>query len=56
MPTLQEHHIALCLVAYRIVERERLNRGLTWRQLKQQLIIKGSQITLSALERVRQAA
>jgi len=52
----QEHHIARCLVAYLIVERERLDRGLTWRQLKRQRILKGSQLTLPALERVRQAA
>jgi hypothetical protein len=55
-PSAQEHHIALCLVAYLIVERERLARGLTWRQLKRQLILKGSQLTLPALERVRKAA
>ena len=30
----QEHHIALCLVAYLIVERERLDCGNTWRQRK----------------------
>jgi hypothetical protein len=30
----QEHHIALCLVAYLIVERERLDQAGTWRQLK----------------------
>jgi putative transposase len=52
----QEHHIALCLVAYLIVERERLDRGLTWRQLKRQLILTGSQVSLPALERVREAA
>jgi hypothetical protein len=55
-PHAQEHHIALCLVAYLIVERERLDRGLTWRQLKRQLILTGVQNTLPALERVRQAA
>jgi putative transposase len=52
----QEHHIALCLVAYLMVERERLDRGLTWRQLKRQLILPGSQVSLPALERVREAA
>ena len=30
----QEHHIALCLVAYLIVERERLDCGNMWRQRK----------------------
>ena len=37
----QEHHIALCLVAYLMVERERLDQGSTWRQRKRQLILKG---------------
>jgi putative transposase len=55
-PNAQEHHIALCLVAYLIVERERLDQGVTWRKLKQRLILKGSQLALPALERVRKAA
>jgi hypothetical protein len=55
-PRAQEHHIALCLVAYLIVECERLDRGLTWRQLKRRLILTGAQSALPALERVRQAA
>jgi hypothetical protein len=29
-----EHHIALCLVAYLIVERECVDQRLTWRKLK----------------------
>jgi putative transposase len=52
----QEHHIALCLVAYLIVERERVDRGDTWRQRKRQLILTGPQGALPALERVRRAA
>ena len=52
----QEHHIALCLVAYLIVERERIDHSVTWRQRKRQLILKGSQVALPALERVRNAA
>jgi hypothetical protein len=52
----QEHHRALCLVAYLIVEGERLDRGLTWRQLKQYLILNGVQVSLPALERVKRAA
>jgi hypothetical protein len=55
-PGAQEHHLALCLVAYLIVERERLDQRVTWRKLKQRLILKGSQSTLPALERVREAA
>jgi Transposase DDE domain len=52
----QTHHIALCLVAYLIVERERLNQGCTWRQLKRRLILQGRQRASPALERVRAAA
>jgi putative transposase len=52
----QEHHIALCLVAYLIVERERLDTGITWRTCKRRLILKGLQVALPALERVRKAA
>ncbi len=52
----QTHHIALCLVAYLIVERERLGQGCTWRQLKRRLILRGSQAVLPALEQVRAAA
>ena len=55
-PRAQEPHIALCLVAYLIVERERLDRGCTWRQVKRALIFHGSQSSLPALERVREAA
>jgi hypothetical protein len=52
----QTHHIALCLVAYLIVERERLNQGCTWRQLKRRRIRQGRQLASPALERVRAAA
>jgi hypothetical protein len=52
----QEHHVALCLVAYLIVERERLACGATWRQRQRQLILQGPQGVLPALERVRSAA
>ena len=55
-PRAQEHHIALCLAAYLIVERERLDQGMTWRKLKQHLILNGSQLALPALERIRKAA
>jgi hypothetical protein len=52
----QEHHVALCLVAYLVVERERLDQGRTWVRLKRHLILTGSSQILPALERVRQAA
>ncbi len=55
-PRPQEHHIALCLVAYLIVERERVDQRLTWRKLKRQLILKGPQTALSSLERLRMVA
>jgi hypothetical protein len=43
-------------MAYLIVERERLDQGYTWRQLKRQPILNGVQAALPALERVRMAA
>jgi Transposase DDE domain len=52
----QEHHVALCLVADLIVERERLDCGAPWRQRQRQLILQGPQGALPALERVRSAA
>jgi hypothetical protein len=55
-PPGQVPHVALCLVAYLIVERERLDRNLTWRQCKRQLILTDGQRPLPALERVRRAA
>src|SRR5919201_1929039 len=55
-PRLQEHHIALCLVAFLIVERERVEHRLTWRQLRRQLILRGPQTSLPSLERLRMAA
>src|ERR671915_2523620 len=55
-PHPQEHHIALCLVAYLIVERERVDQRLTWRKLERRLILKGPQTSLPSLERLRMAA
>ena len=55
-PQPQTHHIALCLVAYLVVERERFERGMTWRQFKRHLILKKPHTPLPALERLRMAA
>jgi hypothetical protein len=55
-PQAQTHHIALCLVAYLIVERERFDQEMAWRQFKRHLILKRSPVPLPALERVRMAA
>jgi hypothetical protein len=55
-PRPQEHHIALCLVAYLIVERARVDQRLTWRKLKRRLILKGPQTSLPSLEQLRMAA
>jgi hypothetical protein len=48
--------VALCLVAYLIVERERLDGLLTWHRCKRQCILQGRQLALPALEWVRKAA
>lgn len=52
----QAHHIALCLAAYLILERERLDQGLTLCQLRRKLIVKGLKVALPSLTRVRMAA
>jgi hypothetical protein len=43
-------------VAYLMVERERFERGMTWRQFKRHLILKKPHTPLPALERLRMAA
>ena len=55
-PQPQTHHITLCLVAYLVVERERFERGMTWRRFKRRLILKKPHTPLPALERLRMAA
>jgi hypothetical protein len=52
----QAHHIALCLVAHLIAERERLDQGITLRQLRRNLILKGLKTPLPSLQRLRPAA
>jgi Transposase DDE domain len=52
----QEHHIALCLVAYLVVERERVDQALTWRQYKRRLILATSRVEVPALTRLKAAA
>jgi Transposase DDE domain len=52
----QHQHMALCRVAYVMVERERLDQGCTWRQLKRRRLLQGRQLALPARERVRAAA
>jgi Transposase DDE domain len=53
---VQAHHIALCLVAYLILERERIKHGITLRQLRRKLIVRGLKVSLPSLKRVRMAA
>ena len=52
----QTQHIALCLVAYLLVERARLDQHYPWRQCKRRLILQSRQRALPALERVCAAA
>jgi hypothetical protein len=49
----QPHHIACCLAAFGVLERERHDRHLSIYQLKQQLSFKGCSLVLPALERLR---
>jgi putative transposase len=52
----QQHHIACCLVAFCVLEREGHDRHLTIYKLKRQLSFQGDSLTLPALERLRQTA
>jgi len=52
----QRHHVACCLVAFCVLERERYDRQLSIYKLKRQLSFKGRSHALPSLERLRQAA
>jgi putative transposase len=52
----QQHHMACCLVAFCVLERERHDRQLSIYKLKRQLSFKGRSLALPALERIRRAA
>jgi putative transposase len=52
----QRHHIACCLVAFCVLERERQDRHLSIYKLKRHLSFKGRSHVLPALERLRSAA
>jgi hypothetical protein len=52
----QRHHIACCLVAFCVLERERHDRHLSIYKLKRQLSFKGRAYALPSLEQLRQAA
>jgi hypothetical protein len=52
----QLHHLTCCLVAFWVLERERLDQGLTLYNLRRQRSCRGPILTLPALERLRQAA
>jgi len=52
----QRHHVACCLVAFCVLERERHDRQLSIYKLKRQLSFKGRSHALPSLERLRQAA
>lgn len=52
----QLHHMACCLTAFCVLERERHDRGLSIYKLKRALSCNGRSIRLPALERLRSAA
>jgi putative transposase len=52
----QQHHIACCLVAFCVLERERHDRQLSIYKLKRELSFKGRSHALPPLERLRRAA
>jgi putative transposase len=52
----QLHHIACCLVAFCVLERERQDHHLSIYKLKRQLSFQGRSLALPALERLRRIA
>jgi putative transposase len=52
----QQHHIACCLSAFCVLERERHDRQLSIYKLKRLLSFKGQSYALPALERLKRAA
>jgi hypothetical protein len=52
----QRHHLACCLVAFCVLERERYDRQLSIYKLKRQLSFKGRSHVLPSLERLRRSA
>jgi hypothetical protein len=52
----QRQHMACCLVAVGVPERERQARGLSIHKLKRHLSCQGRTVVLPALERLRQPA
>ena len=50
----QQHHMACCLVAFCVLERERHDRHLSIYQLKRQLSFKGRSLVLLAVERIEE--
>jgi hypothetical protein len=52
----QLHHIACCLVAFWVLERERHDGGLSIDKLKRRLSFQGRSHALPSLERLRRAA
>ncbi len=52
----QMHHMACCLVAFCVLERERQAQQLSVYKLKQQLSFQGRSLVLPTLEQLRSAA
>jgi|GEM_PF-778100 len=52
----QEHHLCLCLVTYLILERERFERGVSLRKLRQELILRRQEVQLPTLSELRDLA
>lgn len=52
----QEHHFALCMTAYIVLERESKEKGITIYKLKRSLNSKRGQVPIPHLERLKKAA
>jgi len=52
----QEHHTALCLTAFVIIERERVDNQKTWQELRTDLILVREEYPLPSLTRLSEGA
>lgn len=52
----QEHHIVLCLTAFLIIEKERISKKMTWQKFRFHLTVKGRDVKLPSLSRLKKIA
>ncbi len=48
----QEHHFVLCLIAFSIIERERIDKNITWQKLRLHLTLKRQSLVIASLSKI----